>query len=205
MSKKRGLSLEEKRTRLLELFYEKKDFFLLKELEKIAPKEKGITSMSVKEVLQSLVDDNLVDTDKIGTSIYFWAYPSKAMHTRQQKLQQLTEQISECEKKINSTTKLLKQANTGREKTDDRESILQELAQKEKLCKELEKELERYRECDPEVLENIQKETVMAKEGANRWTDNVFTIKSWCVRKFGLEEKMIDKNFGIPEDFDYVE
>jgi len=40
-----------------------------------------IASMSVKEVLQSLVDDNLVDTDKIGTSIYFWAYPSKAMHT----------------------------------------------------------------------------------------------------------------------------
>jgi hypothetical protein len=26
----------------------------------------------VKEVLQSLVDDNLVDTDKIGTSVYFW-------------------------------------------------------------------------------------------------------------------------------------
>jgi len=43
MSKKRGLSLEEKRTRLLELFFEKKDFFLLKELEKVAPKEKGIS------------------------------------------------------------------------------------------------------------------------------------------------------------------
>ena len=40
-----------------------------------------LASMSVKEVLQSLVDDNLVDTDKIGTSIYFWAYPSKALHT----------------------------------------------------------------------------------------------------------------------------
>ena len=38
MSKKRGLSLEEKRSRMLEIFYEKKDFFLLKELEKIAPK-----------------------------------------------------------------------------------------------------------------------------------------------------------------------
>lgn len=88
---------------------------------------------------------------------------------------------------------------------DDRDTILKELTQKETLCKEQEKELERYRECDPEVLENMQKETVMAKEGANRWTDNVFTIKSWCVRKFGLEEKMIDKNFGIPEDFDYME
>ena len=50
-----------------------------------------IASMSVKEVLQSLVDDNLVDTDKIGTSIYFWAYPSKALHTVS-KLQSKTSQ-----------------------------------------------------------------------------------------------------------------
>ena len=41
MSKKRGLSVEEKRSRMRDLFYTKKDFFLLKELEKIAPKEKG--------------------------------------------------------------------------------------------------------------------------------------------------------------------
>ena len=46
MSKKRGLSLEEKRSRMLDLFYERKDFFLLKELEKIAPKEKGTCNMS---------------------------------------------------------------------------------------------------------------------------------------------------------------
>ena len=34
--------------------------------------------MSVKDILQSLVDDGMVDTDKIGTSVYFWAFPSKA-------------------------------------------------------------------------------------------------------------------------------
>lgn len=33
---------------------------------------------SVKEVVQSLVDDGLVDTDRIGTSNYFWSFPSKA-------------------------------------------------------------------------------------------------------------------------------
>jgi hypothetical protein len=36
---------------------------------------KGITEQSVKEVVQNLVDDGLVDTDKIGTSVYFWAFP----------------------------------------------------------------------------------------------------------------------------------
>lgn len=95
MSKRKGVSAEEKRTRMLQLFYEKKEFFQLKvtmsnncmytciflslvcvqELEKIAPKEKGIIAQSVKDVVQCLVDDGLVDTDKIGTSVYFWAYP----------------------------------------------------------------------------------------------------------------------------------
>ena len=73
------------------------------------------------------------------------------------------------------------------------------------MCKELENELEQYRECDPEVLKTLKNETGIAKDAANRWTDNVFTTKSWCVKKFGLEERMIDKNFGIPEDFDYVD
>lgn len=82
---------------------------------------------------------------------------------------------------------------------------MKELAEKELLHKEMETELERLKECDPEVLESMKKETLIAREATNRWTDNVFTIKSWCVKKFGVEQKTIDKNFGIPEDFDYVD
>lgn len=44
MSRRKGLSHEEKRSKMLELLYEKKDFFMLKELEKMAPKEKGVIS-----------------------------------------------------------------------------------------------------------------------------------------------------------------
>ena len=84
---KKGLSLEDKRKRMMEIFYETKDVFLLKDMEKIAPKSKGITPMSVKDVLTSLVDDGLVDTDKIGTSVYFWAFPSKASQARKRKLE----------------------------------------------------------------------------------------------------------------------
>ena len=40
-----------------------------------------LAPMSVKEVLQSLVDDNLVDQERIGTSNYFWSYPSKVINT----------------------------------------------------------------------------------------------------------------------------
>ena len=42
--------------------------FQLKELEKLGPK-RGVISQSVKDVVQSLVDDDLVLKDKIGTSV----------------------------------------------------------------------------------------------------------------------------------------
>lgn len=39
---KRGLSAQDKKTKMLELLHETRDFFQLKDLEKIAPKSKGI-------------------------------------------------------------------------------------------------------------------------------------------------------------------
>lgn len=75
MSKRKGVSLDEKRIRMLQIFYERKEFFTLKELEKIAPKEKNIVVQAVKDVLQALVDDDLVRSEKIGTSTYFWRFP----------------------------------------------------------------------------------------------------------------------------------
>ncbi|XP_060084485.1 meiotic nuclear division protein 1 homolog [Ylistrum balloti] len=205
MSKKKGLSVEEKRSRMMDFFFEKKDFFTLKELERMCQKEKGITSMSVKDILTSLVDDAMVDTDKIGTSVYFWAFPSKASQNRKRKICDLTNQLEELESKKAALTVSVSKAKVGKEENEDRSDLLLELAERreEKSC--LMSELELYRECDPEVLQEVQNHTAVAKEAANRWTDNVFSIKSWIKRKFSFEESVIDKQFDIPEDFDYVE
>ena len=32
----------------------------------------------MQEVLKELVDDSLVNSEKIGTSVYFWAFPNEA-------------------------------------------------------------------------------------------------------------------------------
>jgi hypothetical protein len=63
---------------MLQIFYDSQDFYLLKELEKLGPK-KGVISQSVKDVVQSLVDDDLVLKDKIGTSVSVAAYLNCAM------------------------------------------------------------------------------------------------------------------------------
>ena len=76
MKKKKGLSLDDKRQKLLEVYYSHKSVLNLKEVEKYGAK-KGVVLQTIKDVNQSLIDDNLVETDKIGIGAFFWALPSK--------------------------------------------------------------------------------------------------------------------------------
>ena len=54
--------------------------------------------MSVKDVVTSLVDDGLIDTEKAGTSVYFWAFPSKASQARKKKLEMNEEKCQKVRK-----------------------------------------------------------------------------------------------------------
>ncbi|XP_062386820.1 meiotic nuclear division protein 1 homolog [Sardina pilchardus] len=204
-SKKKGLSLEEKRSRMMEIFFETKDVYQLKDIEKIAPKQKGITPMSVKDVLQSLVDDNMVDCERVGTSNYYWAFPSKAVNVRKRRIDELEKQHEEGKQKKIALQHAVDKAKVGRPDTEERAALHQELKDLREQKAQLKAELEKYRECDPEVVEGMRKENITAKEAVSRWTDNVFAIKSWAKRKFAFEDSRIDKAFGIPEDFDYMD
>merc|ERR1719411_1857010 len=113
---------------MIEIFYESKDVFLLKDLEKVAPKMKGITSMSVKEVVTSLVDDGMVESEKIGTSVYFWAFPSKATQARRNKLANAMEKCSQMKRKLAELETEVVAKSSGREDTQERNEVLHELA-----------------------------------------------------------------------------
>ena len=128
MSKKRGLSLEEKRERVLEIFHSKKDVFLLKELEKIAYKEKGVVTQSVKDVVQSLVDDDLISSDKIGSSIYYWGFPSSALVLKKNKLADLTNNLQKCSSKLDSVRNSLNDEASGKKDTPERNQAINRYA-----------------------------------------------------------------------------
>ena len=58
MAPKKGVSAEEKRLRMLAVFHESGDVYCIKEVEKFAVKA-GVIAQAVKDVLQSLLDDDL--------------------------------------------------------------------------------------------------------------------------------------------------
>jgi len=204
MASKRGLSIDEKKKRMIEFFHEKQDFFQLKDVEKICSTEKGITINTIKDILTSLVDDGQVDSEKIGTSVYYWSFPSKAIKNRK-------ETLANIEKETGSeTTKnaLMKEKLERFKATDDDDEKRQQLqeecmdleAQKSKLLKEL----ELYKENDPELFNGLKLSTEASKKACNRWIENIFSLKSWLKNKFRIDESVIDKQFEIPSDLDYI-
>lgn len=80
-------------------------------------------SQSVKEIVQSLVDDDLVDTEKIGTSVYFWAFPSKAAATGKRKIQDLEEQLQQAKRRRAAIQESLSLAQRDRQPTEQRQEV----------------------------------------------------------------------------------
>ncbi|XP_020103587.1 meiotic nuclear division protein 1 homolog isoform X2 [Ananas comosus] len=194
MSKKRGLSLEEKREQMLQIFYESQDFFLLKELEKLGPK-KGVISQSVKDVVQSLVDDDLVLKDKIGTSL----------RSARNKLES---DLSSSRKRFKELIEQRDNLKKGREESDERVAALEELKAVELQHKKLNEELACYADNDPAALEALKNAIEIAHSAANRWTDNVFTLQQWCSTTFPQAKEQLDnmyKEAGLTEDFEYLQ
>ncbi|KAI9093783.1 meiotic nuclear divisions 1 [Phlyctochytrium arcticum] len=204
MSKRKALSFEEKRTRLADFFYETKDFWQLKDIEKIASKSKGIVTQSIKEVLESLVSDNLVTVEKIGTSNYYWSFPSTAVQTRKRKIDDLEEELDKLKSKKRDIEAQIQEDLAGREQTDDRNELLERWETAKQLKTSQEETLAKYRDSDPSLIEAKRKAIKVAKDAANRWTDNIFALQSYCSKTFNVPSQQLFEQFGIPEDFDTI-
>lgn len=170
--------------------------------------KKGVITQSVKDVVQSLVDDDLVSKDKIGTSVYFWSLPSCAGNQLRNVHQKLDTDLQSSGKRHAELVEQCEALKKGREESDEREAALADLKAIELKHNELKNELAKYRDNDPAAFEAMKEAIEVAHTSANRWTDNIFTLKQWCSNNFPQAKEQLEnmyKEFGITDDFDYLE
>lgn len=202
MSRK-GVSAEEKRKRIESIFHESGEFYQLKDIEKLGPK-RGVVAQSVKDVLMSLVDDGLVTMDKIGTSNYFWSYPSAALQNKKNKLSDLETKLNKEVERGERLKQSIEEAKIDREESEERTLLLEQLNKEKKRAKELNEELQKYKDNDPAAYKAKENAAKVAKDAANRWTENVWEIQSYCVNNFNMQRSDFDKQFGIDDSFDTI-
>jgi chromosome segregation ATPase len=74
----------------------------------------------------------------------------------------------------------------------NRPTKLQSLEQLRLEEKSLSKRLEDLKENDPEHIDSVIQESKRCKAAANRWTDNVWVLKSFLTRKMGRSSKEVN-------------
>lgn len=206
MSKKRGLSLDEKKVRLLEYMHEHKECYTLKELESSASKAKGIVSQSIKDVLGMLVADGLVDSDKIGAGNFFWALPSKTKVMAQQKLEKANKDLAAAKAKHAELEAKLAEMQAARPTSEKRAADLKRLAVLKAQAAELETEVGKFADCDPDRMKLLERGTEVCKAAANRWTDNLQTLIAQA-REANPEatEAQLLEFLQLPKTLDYID
>ena len=161
-------------------------------------------AQSVKEVLQSLIDDRLVNAEKIGTSNYFWSFPSTAMQSRQNSRNALQEEVKKIKEAREKSEAMFEEASALRVDSDERARLIEKFNELEKLKSLASAKLEIYRANDPKLLAQKREAVQKAKISANRWTDNIFTLQSYCANSFSISRTQFNEQFSIPDDFDYI-
>eukprot|EP01032_Pedospumella_encystans_P021635 gene21635-24534_t len=201
--KRKGLSAEEKRNVILGIYHDRKEPFNLKEIETIASKM-GVVQQTVKDMNQSLVDDFLVFSDKIGSANFFWSFPSKAYQDQNVRKDNLVSARGQIQQNIESAKEQIVQARADRSHPS-RNRMMAELANLKKEEEHLDGQLEQLKVNDPEEIRRVEKLALINKAAADRWTDNIWQIKTYLTKKKGMAGKEADKLLHIDSSFDYVE
>ncbi len=111
----------------------------------------------------------------------------------------------ELESKKTELESKVTQLKSNRVESEERTNHLARLQELELIKKGLEEELQQFQDCDPAILEKKEKAAKLAIQHANRWTENVFAVREYCVRKFNMDGKAFDRSFGISDDFDLLD
>jgi hypothetical protein len=205
--KRKGKSAEEKKQLMLNVFTEKEEVFNLKELEKIASKQLGINSMIVKDLLQSMADDDMIHLEKVGISTYYWQFPSEAgvklvnsAASLEATLKSLSAEKTKADCELASLQSLLCDST-------EREGLIKRFKHLEEQKGKVDQQLEKFSDCDPEVYREMKAGLVTSKEAANRWIENLWNMESWMKKKFQGREDDIKKFFkqnGVTDDLDTI-
>lgn len=115
---------------------------------------------SVKDVLQSLVNDDLVHQEKIGISNFFWSFPGEAAVKLEAEVTSLTQKLEERKAYEARLKDDLRINLVGKEVTHEKEALARQVGQLEGEIELKRRELEMYTTNDPERFEALSKLTL---------------------------------------------
>ncbi|CDU19910.1 hypothetical protein YYC_00695 [Plasmodium yoelii 17X] len=200
--KKKGKSNEDKKLILYDIMLESESFFILKELEALAPK-KGIRSIFVKDLIQQLIDDNKIKSEKVGSQNVFWILKTEESSILQNKYQELKDKKEEYEEMAQAEKENYAELeNSLSLKTDELKDTLKEVKNVLDSIEIKKSELDKLKKTDIRQIEKMKIQSNFATESIERWNNNIFLLKQWIQDRTKNSGDVVDRLLGIKDIFD---
>ena len=214
VKKSKGLSFDEKKLALSSAMKKEGHFYNLKELE-VLGKKHGVIPQAIKEVVDCLVAERVVIQEKIGSlNMYvnhrtpskspvsrFWCFQSSNADDMTRKLDLQRTRLNDIRSEIERLSGLV----SPEEVTENQvRSIGVRVSDLELKVANLSSHLNKLLKSDPATIKKLTECIGEVKSSANICTENIFILRQFLVRRFGACEEDIDKEFGIPNDFDSI-
>jgi len=197
----------QKAATILAWFHKTAQAHSIKDLEKTLPQVGAISGMHVKDYLQALSDDNKIRVEKIGSGNWYWSFLSDEKKAKDAMLSKAQEEFN----KINATVAELQakvdEAGAARAEDEDvptetgecrtfahmawadahlggdRKTLITKHGDLTKELDKLRTELAAYSEQDPAEVEKKAAETQKARDDANNFTDQIYSMESWIKKQ----------------------
>ncbi|KAI9733195.1 MAG: hypothetical protein M1818_007313 [Claussenomyces sp. TS43310] len=187
-----------KQALIVKWFHDSRSAHSFKELEKVLPQIASIPQMQVKDYIQTLMDENQIRVEKIGSGNWYWSFAIDVQKSRETVLRSLRTEESKLKLAIAAVEgsfeeEVAQRDNSGEmldENGMDREASLKAHAALLRDNDILDKEMAGYSDTDPtEILRKID-ETERLRESAGRWTDNLEAIEAFMIRESGNRDEV---------------
>jgi hypothetical protein len=129
--------------------------------------------MQIADIVKSLVDDGLVDCDKIGGGNFYWALPSKMGQRKKGRVEALQKDLEVAQRIAEKEKACIVNLLADREASHERDCNLGSLTDLTAVHGDLTRKLKFYEDRDPTVLRALGQEVSSQMEHACRWGMNL--------------------------------
>lgn len=190
--------------KLLAWFQQSHTMYNIKEVETIASKKTGISSMQIKDILKLLVDEGLVNCEKCGISNIYWSFQYTSIIKMTKEYDRLLVRKTGVLNSIDQHKVEIKQLTaerTGLSKKE-RTTMIDKASKLQSEKTALEAQLDSLLANTPEKvnarLENIKK----LQEAIDVLMDNIDLLVNFIAdsNPAGMTKASIREYFGVPEE-----
>lgn len=189
-----------------EFFNQSHTFYTLKEIEKDGSKYAKISSMLIKDIVQQLIDDNLINCEKCGTTNLYWCFKFDQMKSLQIQYKNYQSKVREKELENDQLVEKIQLGKLQRlEKGEfgDRGKLIERFTRLNSRKAQVIEELHKYNDNDPQLIQRLSERNRNLTQGIETFTDNIESMIYYFtkVSLAPIDELDLRTELGIPSEF----